>query len=76
MYNNIGKKIMGLAKFVAWIGIIGSIISGIFIISAGSQIGFLTIVLGSLVAWVGSFVLYGFGQLIDDTSSIRRTNNH
>ena len=27
-----------------------------------------------LVAWIGSFFLYGYGQLIDDTQNNRKTN--
>ncbi len=37
MYNNIGNKIKGLAKFICWIGIIVSVIAGICIMVAGSS---------------------------------------
>ncbi len=40
MYNNVGSKLKGLAKFIAWLGIIGSCISGITIMTAGSRITF------------------------------------
>ena len=33
--------------------------------------GILIIVLGSLASWIGSFVLYGFGQLVDDVNFLR-----
>mgnify|MGYP000994645365 CR=1 FL=1 len=81
MYSNIGGKIKALAKVIAWIGIIASIIGGMTVIGIWSQMsysgnpivfpGILVMVIGSLGAWVGSFLLYGFGQLIEDTSSIR-----
>ena len=57
MFDNIGSKIMKLAKVLCWIGIIASIVSGIVIISGGSRSynsgssvfsGILTIVLGCL----------------------------
>ncbi len=79
MFNNIGKKIKGLAKLVCWIGIIifaivglGVIISGISGDNAVSAIisGILIIVGGFLVSWIGSFVMYGYGELIDKTSDI------
>ncbi len=74
MFDNIGKKIKNLAATCAWIGIIGSIVLGIAIISEGSDdeaiIGILTAGVGALVSWVSSFCLYGFGQLIENTDII------
>ena len=29
--------------------------------------GLLTIVLGALLSWVGSFVLYGFGEIVENS---------
>ncbi len=88
MFDNIGSKIMKLAKVICWIGIIGSVILGIATIgtgisssrysygsgSTGAAIfaGILTIVLGCLLSWIGSFFTYGFGQLIENTDHIRR----
>ena len=80
MFDNIGSKIMKLAKVLCWIGIIASIVSGIVIISGGSRSynsgaavfsGILTIVLGCLFSWIGSFFTYGFGHLIENTDNIR-----
>ena len=87
MFNNIGGKIKGLAKFVCWVGIIMCIISGIVIISQGNQLkhisysdsvngssmivtGVLLIIAGSIGSWLGSLVLYGFGELIERAVSI------
>lgn len=82
MFDNIGGKIKALAKVLCWIGIIASVISGIVMIVSGSSsryysgpspvlTGFLTIILGALFSWIGSFFTYGFGQLIEDTEMIR-----
>lgn len=38
---------------------------------AGVVVGILTIVVGVLVSWIGSLVLYAFGQLVEDTHAIR-----
>ena len=38
---------------------------------AGVVAGILTIIVGVLVSWIGSFLLYGFGQLVEDTHAIR-----
>lgn len=89
MFNNIGSKIMKLAKFQCWIGIIFSVISGIAIIVNGASIrndgynggssvlsGIPVIVLGCLFSWIGSLFIYGFGQLIENTDVIRYNTQH
>lgn len=80
MFSNIGRKIKALAKVVCWIGIIGSIIGGIsFFVAAGEAYsdggtyvaaGFVVIIVGALLSWLGSFFTYGFGELIDRVQSI------
>ncbi len=70
MFENIGGKIKGLASVVCILGIIGSVISGISIIDYDGLSGFLIMVLGSVFSWAGSFVLYGFGQLVDNSDII------
>ena len=75
MYTNIGAKIKVLAKVLAWIGIIGSAIYGGFIIGTaesfyGILIGIAYIVIGGVASWISSWVLYGFGELIEKTTEI------
>ncbi len=84
MYANIGKKIKMLAKVICWIGIILSCIIGLvnYFLSFPSEeakiiirelfIGLAIAAGGSLISWISSFVLYGFGELIDKTSSLER----
>lgn len=71
MFENIGGKIKGLAQIVCWVGIIGSVLCGLFIIALGpselSGVGLLIMIFGSLGAWAGSFMTYGFGQLIENS---------
>ena len=76
MFSNIGEKIKKLSKIVCWIGMIGCVIVGIILLATyedafGSaaetaQIisGIVWIVVGPLASWIGSFLLYGFGELI------------
>ena len=58
-------------------GIIISLILGISIIEMGrghdeeKLIGFLVIILGSFISWVSSFILYGYGEIIDLLTDIR-----
>lgn len=74
MFSNIGGKIKNLAVVITWIGIITSVIFGIMMMATGYGemvfIGFLVALVGSLLSWIGSFLLYGFGQLIENTDAI------
>ncbi len=73
MFDNIGGKIKTLAKVVTWIGIIAYVISGIaimFIDEEMSFIGLMVMIFGGLISWVSSFVLYGFGQLVENSDKL------
>ena len=85
MYENVGKKIKGVATFFCWAGIIASFVyAGILFYNAiqvshyysfsASNKQFLTIILilicGVAISWLASLTLYGFGELVDRTSSI------
>lgn len=73
MFNNIGKKIKTLAQVITWIGIIASIIGGIAMIAIDKNFilfSLIIIVVGSFVSWLSSFILYGFGQLIDNSDKL------
>lgn len=75
MFKNIGGKIKGLASVIAWLGIIVSVVTGVIYMATafdGVGIGFLILVLGSLVSWISSWLLYGFGELIENTSKIAK----
>lgn len=68
MFQNIGKKIKTLAVVVCWIGIAGSVIGGIVMCTIDNDLltglGIALIFCGPLFSWVGSFVLYGYGDMI------------
>jgi hypothetical protein len=86
MYTNVNGKIKVLAKVIAWLGIIGSVIAGIAIIATGASLGsyygmgggstvipgLLTIVIGAVCSWAGSLVLYAFGELCENAEALRR----
>lgn len=67
MFDNIGGKIKGFAKIVAWLGIILSVIIGLLSMATG---GILIMIIGGVSSWVGSFVLYGFGQLVENSDKL------
>lgn len=68
MFDNICGKIKTMAQAICALGIIGSVIGGIVLISVDMVIvGIIVLIGGSLLSWLGSFGLYGFGQLIENT---------
>lgn len=76
MFDNIGSKVKTLAKVLCWIGIIASIIGGLIIlgtsrgVAAGVISGLAVIILGSILSWAGSFVLYAFGDAVENIAFI------
>ena len=79
MFTNIGKKIKVLAQVFCWGGITVSVIISIFLITQypiGPMVPLYIIVGGSLVSWISSFTLYGFGELIDQTQEINSKLNN
>lgn len=82
MFENIGKKIKGLSKIICYIEIAISFIIGVALLGIASEmsyggeplaiIGIIILVVGSLFSWIGSFFMYGFGELIDNSTIIRQ----
>lgn len=76
MFDNPGNKIKGCAKVFATIGICASIIWGISLINNDfnnvektmSLIGIGIIVVGTLASWFFSLLLYGFGELVENSA--------
>ena len=77
MFYNIGGKIKTLAVVVCILGMFASIVIGFLLImgigevfgleKAGFGSGILFMIVGSLLSWVSTFVLYGFGQLVENS---------
>ena len=77
MYDNVGGKIKGIAKAVAVIGIIASVLAGAGLALEDEDaiiFGLLIMILGSFVSWVSTLTLYGFGQLIENTDKLVEQN--
>lgn len=81
MYKNIGKKIKILATISFVLNSIGFIIGGIVFMTdvhgtaLASITGIAIILFGPIVAWIGSWLVYGFGELIDKTAEIARNTS-
>ncbi len=78
MYRNVGQKIKTVASIFCWLGITCSILIGLWsvwkIIEYTNIIKYelivpivLYVLAGCLVSWLSSLVLYGFGQLVDNS---------
>lgn len=75
MFNNIGRKIKILAEIITIIGIILSCILGISLFGLLGEtelwfLGIITIAVGILFSWLTTLLLYGFGQLVENTSML------
>ena len=71
MYKNIGKKIKGLAIAIAAIETLLFVFLGVAMIIETEEFIWLAVVLGApIVAWIFSWLLYGFGEIIDKLTTI------
>lgn len=75
LYGNIGRKIKTLAFVWAIIQAVGAFIAGIVLMADDEDlipVGLLIALLGPVVAWIMTWLLYGFGDLIEKTGEIAR----
>ena len=73
MFRNIGGKIKALAKVLCWIGIAACVITG-FILCGNRHTetsGVIVLFVGPILAWLSSFVLCGFGELVEAAAETR-----
>ena len=76
MYKNISGKIKVLAQIIFVLGAIVSIIWGILVcLTNDVMIGLLFLIVGTLISWISTFSLYGFGELIEKVCSIEEKMN-
>lgn len=76
MWNNMGRKIQALAKVMCWFGIAAAIAGAIVLFQNyyTVAIGVFTIILGPILSWVGSWVLYGFGIIVEKAENTSTVN--
>lgn len=73
MFDNIGGKIKALAKVTCWVGIVSWVFIGIAIIAVSeilAPIGIIVAIVGPFLSWINSFLLLGFGQLVENSDII------
>lgn len=77
MYNDIGKKIQGWAKAIFVVEAIAAIITGFVVLSESDElVGFLILFCGPVAAWVSSWLLYGFGEIIVKLTDIETNTRY
>ena len=67
MFENVGTKLKVLANIIAILGIIGSIVCGLYLVKESVLIGILTMVCGSIGSWVTALIIYGIGEAADNS---------
>ena len=72
MYRNIGEKIKALAIICCAIVSIACVVVGIVFWIEEDELFALLVFFGPVVAWVSSFCLYGFGEIITKLSDIEQ----
>jgi len=79
MYKNVGSKIVAMATVDTIIGMIASVVLGIWVgfILIGGFWGFIVFLLvtalGCFLAWVINLVLAGFGELVSSANALNAT---
>ena len=76
MFKQSGKKLMGISKFICWVGIIASVILAIveFVASSSWNVGYddrttlivtgvCILVFGPIISWASSLSLYCLGEI-------------
>ncbi len=80
MYKNIGGKIKKRSQLIAIVEIIAVVIIGINLMSSlgavGIIVGLCIIIVGCLVAWLSSWLLYGFGEIIEKVCLIEQNTRN
>ena len=69
MFRNVSERLKTMAIVLVWVGIVASVAVGFVLAfsSGGPILGTLCAVGGSLFFWIISTVLYGLGQLIENS---------
>ena len=79
LYENIGGKIKNWAKWIFIVEAIGAIITGLVLLCTDEDLilyGLITLVCGPIVAYIGSWILFAFGELVEDVHAIRNKDGN
>ena len=68
LFDKMGRRLQGLAQVLLFFGIAASVIGGFVMMGIDGDFvpfGFLEMVVGSIVSLIGSWMLYGFGEIVE-----------
>lgn len=77
MFQNVGGKIKTVVKIFAWIEMVSAFFYGLILATSDEDtlgIGLLVMVCGPLAAWISSLFLYGFGELVENSTLLAGKN--
>lgn len=74
MFENVAEKLKTLAWVTLVLGMLITVVTGIFLLTIGGQfiIGIIILVSGSLGTWTISCVLYALGELLESNCEIQK----
>ena len=80
-YADVGKKIKKWAQGIFVVEVIASILGGIIFLIANEDsaliiYGLLILILGPIFAWISSWFVYAFGELVDKTAANERNTQN
>ena len=76
MYDNIGGKIKSLAVWMFIFEATGSIITGFVLMAEEDALYILLVIFGPIIAWVSSWILYAFGEMVEKTCDNENNTRH
>lgn len=71
MIENVSSKIKTCALAELALGVLGSLIWGLILMSHAGIVGFVVLAGGIFLSFVSAYCLYGFGQLIENSDEIK-----
>lgn len=77
MYDEqVGKKMMVLAQVLGWINLAAGVIAWIYFLVNEVTVTAWICLLAGVLSFFFSWVLYGFGQMVDDVRDIYYATKH
>ncbi len=72
MFENIASKIKTMAGWIFGLGLCGTILLGLTLMSQDVLFGVVVIIIGVLSSLIIPYLIYGFGQLIENSDYIAK----
>lgn len=71
LFDNIGAKIKIIAKVLFGLGVVAGLVIAYFVSQKGNDnLAMIVFFVGILISWFSTYLLYGFGELVDNSQKI------